>query len=127
MDEIVSEYKEVLLSCFSFEGRLNRRPFWTYAIITFLIQIIAFCIMTAVVTLTATAFNAQNGPNLFAGLALFAFMAFFIIFELILGISTLGPQARRLRDGGFSPWLLLLHLCQFSIVVLVLLCLESKD
>ena len=128
MDEIISDYKEVLHSCFSFEGRLTRKPFWTYTIITFLIQMLGFLVVFAVFGIVTVLMGGHaNEGNLFVGILLFGFMALFLIFEMVLGFSTIGPQARRLRDGGFSPWLLLLHLCQFSIVVLVLLCIESKD
>ena len=129
MDEIIRDYKEVLFSCFSFEGRLTRKPFWTYIIITFIIQMLGFFIIFGVFGLPTVIFGGQNTGqgNFLVGLGLFAFMALFIFIETVIGFSTIGPQARRLRDGGFTPWLLLLHLCQFSIVVLILCCMESRD
>ena len=49
--------------------------------------------------------------------------------SIIYLVLTLGPSARRLRDAGFSPWFLFLHLLFKpigSIVLLVLFCMPTK-
>ena len=128
MDEILNDYRTVLFSCFSFDRKLRRKPFWTYIIITFFIQMLSFLITFAGVAIIGSKYgeNLNQAPPII-GFLFGAIVLFFILFEFALGISTIGPQVCRLRDGGFSPWLMLLHFCQLSIVVFVLLCLESKD
>jgi uncharacterized membrane protein YhaH (DUF805 family) len=48
---------------------------------------------------------------------------------LALLLPTLGITARRLRDGGFTPWLLLLYLIPGlgALIVLILCLLPSKQ
>ncbi len=51
------------------------------------------------------------------------------ICSLAVLLPSLAIAARRLRDGGFSPWLLLLGLIPVIgwIVLLILYCLPSKN
>ncbi len=53
----------------------------------------------------------------------------FVVFSLAIILPSLAIGARRLRDGGFSPWLLLLALIPFlgSLILLVLFLLPSKN
>ncbi len=128
MDEIFNDYRSVLFSCFSFDKKLKRKPFWTFIVINILIQIMSFLITFAGVGIIVSNYgeNLNQAPPAI-GFLFFAIILLTILFQFGIGITTIGPQICRLRDGGFSPWLFLLHFCQLSLVVFVLLCLESKE
>jgi len=104
-----------------FEGKANREQFWYYALVYFVLY---FAVMIALAILGAIC--AAISYKL---AAIVSVLGLLIYLALALGLllPTLGIAARRLTDGGFSPWLLLLGLIPFGgFVVLVLCALPSK-
>ena len=86
-----------------FSGRATRTQFWLFAL---------FCVILLAIL------RALLGSGLILALCVLA-----------LFLPNLAIAARRLRDGGFSPWLLLLSLIPFigQLILLVLFLLPSKN
>lgn len=93
-----------------FKGRATRKQFWLFILFTMLIMFIIGVIF-GLIGLPGKVVNTVT-----------------IILELGLFLPSLAIEARRLRDGGFSPWLLLIGLIPFIgwLVLIVLFCLPSK-
>jgi uncharacterized membrane protein YhaH (DUF805 family) len=93
-----------------FGGRSSRSEFWYIAL---------WSVLISLVTSIGTAAFEDLGVVV-SGLS------------IILGLATLLPGIalvlRRLRDAGFSPWLILLNFVPFvgAIVVLILCAMASK-
>ena len=83
-----------------FAGKEGRKNFWLTVLVNFIISAILGAVLPAV-----------SG-----------------IFGLAILIPSLAMGVRRLRDGGFTPWLILLALIPFLgwLALLVLYCLPSK-
>lgn len=90
-----------------FAGKANRKQFWLFVLFNFLV----FLVLSIVL-----GFFGKAGDILY------------FICQLAVLLPTLGIAARRLRDGGFSPWLLLIGLIPVLgwIVLLVLYIMPSK-
>ena len=90
-----------------FAGKATRKQFWLYVLWSFIIFFVLGIIFS---------FCGNVGKTLG------------IICELAVLLPSLGIAARRLRDGGFTPWLLLLALIPVlgGLILLVLYLLPSK-
>lgn len=90
-----------------FAGKANRKQFWLFVLFNFLV----FLVLSIVLN-----FLGKTGDVIY------------FICQLAVLLPSLGIAARRLRDGGFSPWLLLIGLIPVLgwIVLLVLYLLPSK-
>lgn len=91
-----------------FGGRATRTQYWLYVLFYFIV---------AIVLSVLCHFLGRVGS------------AITNLYGLALLLPSLGIAARRLRDGGFSPWLLLLLLLPFIgwLILLVLYLLPSKN
>ena len=83
-----------------FAGKEERKKFWLTVLVNFIISAVLGAVLPAV-----------SG-----------------IFGLAILIPSLAMGVRRLRDGGFTPWLILLALIPFLgwLALLVLCCMPSK-
>lgn len=93
---------------FDFSGKATRKQFWLYV----LFYVIVFIILGLVL-----GFLGKTGNVIY------------YLCVLAMLLPNLGIAARRLRDGGFSPWLLLLSLIPFigAIILFILYLLPSKQ
>lgn len=93
-----------------FKGRATRKQFWLFTLFMFLIVFL----LGMILGIAGVGRSATNMINLIIQIAVF--------------LPSLAIAARRLRDGGFSPWLLLIGLIPFIglLVLIVLYCLPSK-
>ena len=91
-----------------FSGKATRTQFWMFALWNFIISFVLGLICGIFLKNYADTVS--------------------MIYSLALLLPALGIAARRLRDGGFSPWLLLLLLIPVIgwIALLVLYCMPSK-
>ena len=117
MEQYKADFLEVMKECFKFDGTLNRTKFWTYSLVLF----VASFLLNGCIQVVGKVIN-NNIIMIVIGLLSF-------IISVAIWAITLGPAIRRLRDGGFSPWLYLVGLvpCVGGIGLLVLLCLPSKE
>ncbi len=92
---------------FDFTGKADRKQFWLFVLFNFLV----FLVLSIVL-----GFLGKTGDVVY------------FVCQLAVLLPSLGIAARRLRDGGFSPWLLLIGLIPVLgwIVLLVLYLLPSK-
>ena len=90
-----------------FVGKATRKQFWLWV----LWYIIVFVVLSLVL-----GFLGKVGQTIYW------------LCCLAVILASLGIQARRLRDGGFSPWLLLLLLLPVlgALILLILYLLPSK-
>lgn len=109
----------------AFSGRASRSEYWWWALVAAVIGIVLNILVSAgTMESTSAALGATPayGPVGILG----------IVLSLIWGLATIVPSlavsARRLHDGNFSGWLLLLHLIPIlgSIAVLILMILPSN-
>ena len=86
-----------------FGGRATRTQFWLFVLFNFIIGLVL-------------GFFGKTGQTIA------------YIYQLVVLLPYLAIAARRLRDGGFTPWLLLLFLLPIIgwIILLVLFLLPSK-
>lgn len=98
-----------------FGGRATRTQYWAFVGWNIVVAIL-FAIVAAILGRIAGALGGIT-------------TVVYYLFELAILLPALGLAARRLRDGGFSPWLLLLALVPFvgGIVLLVLFLMPSKN
>ena len=117
MEQFKADFLEVLNERFKFDGVLNRTKFWTYTIILFLANMVLNGGLQIVGKIISNSIF-----SILIALTL-------LVLNVAVWVITLGPAIRRLRDGGFSPWLYLVVLvpCVGGIGLLVLLCLPSKE
>lgn len=113
---MIRAYKEFWIKSFDFAGRTRRIDFW----LAFVANILALILVILIGALIAPVFTGSSGtmPTILVSL--------YAIATIIPNISI---QLRRLRDAGFSPWLLLLSLLPYlgGIVLLALYCRGSKN
>lgn len=97
-----------------FGGRATRTQYWAFVGFNFLVYIALF-ILTAMLGQMSDSLATLSG-------------IIYMLFSLAIFLPSLAIAARRLRDGGFSPWLLLLWLVPFvgGLILLVLFLLPSK-
>ena len=95
-----------------FSGRATRKQFWLFVLWAILIPFI--------VGIIGGLSGSQSVQTALTPLVL--------LYELLLIIPYIAIGARRLRDGGFSPWLLLLMLIPGigGLILLILFLLPSK-
>ena len=89
---------------FDFSGRTSRKDFW----LTWLCLILLGIVIGVVTVLVP------------------ALMFISWIFSLLILIPSLAMGARRLRDAGFSPWLMLLLLIGIGGLILIILWIFPK-
>ena len=94
---------------FNFSGTTGRRLFWLWVLSIFLIVFVLGLIDVLVVD-PALGVPA-SGPDVQNPLA-WLFSLFVIIPNIAMGV-------RRLRDAGYSPWLMLLGLIPFVNLILI--------
>lgn len=112
---MILAYKEFWIKSFDFAGRTRRIDFW----LAFVANILALILVILIGALIAPVFTGSSGAMPTVLVSLYA------IGTVIPNISI---QLRRLRDAGFSPWLILLSLAPYigGVVLLVLYCRGSK-
>lgn len=101
---MVNLIKTFFSKYFDFSGRTSRKDFWLTWLLLFLLTIV-IGVITAVVPVI--------------GIVTW-------IWSLIILIPSLAMGARRLRDAGFSPWLLLLLLIGIGALILIILWIFPK-
>ena len=92
-----------------FSGKATRTQFWLFTLINFIVSV-------AIGFVCGKFLDAQYSTIVNG------------IYGLALLLPSLGIAARRLRDGGFSPWLLLLLFIPFIgwLALLILYLMPSK-
>lgn len=92
-----------------FGGKATRTQFWMFVLINFIVSFVLGIVCGML-------FKEQTASIISS------------IYSLALLLPSLGIGARRLRDGGFSPWLLLLFLIPVIgwLVLLILYIMPSK-
>ena len=100
-----NNYVAVLKKYVEFSGRANRPEFWWFVLANFLVSLLVLII--------AGIIHVPALSNLYS---------------LAVLLPSLAVGARRLRDAGFSPWLLLLGLIPLLgwIALIVLYAMPSK-
>lgn len=94
---LVNNYVSVLKKYVEFKGCASRSEFWWFALVSFLVSIL-LGIIAGIVHLPLS-----------------------ILYFLAVLLPSIAVGARRLRDAGFSPWLMLLlliPLVQLALIVL---------
>ena len=91
-----------------FSGRATRTQFWMFALINFIVSVVLGIVCGMFLKEQASIIS--------------------VVYSLALLLPSLGIAARRLRDGGFSPWFLLLGVIPFIgwIILLILYIMPSK-
>ena len=97
-----------------FGGKATRTQYWAYVGFNILVYI-AILIVAAILGKMAAALGT-------------IVMVLYFLFSLAILLPSLAIAARRLLDGGFSPWLLLVGLIPGigGLILLVLFLLPSK-
>ncbi|MCL2888767.1 MAG: DUF805 domain-containing protein [Elusimicrobia bacterium] len=114
MNILVESVKDAFRKYFVIDGRATRPQYWYYVLALFLIGIAA--------GIVAAVFG-----KIAAILGALVWIVFFL-WELAVIIPSITVAVRRLHDAGFSGWWLLLSLTGIGgIVVLVMLCLPTKN
>lgn len=133
MSYFVDMYKNYV----NFSGRATRKQFWCAYGIWLAIYVVLYIL--AVVGGLGSILSMQTSGDMsrLSGVGMSGFgmlmMGLMAIFSLGSLLPLLAIEVRRLRDAGFQWWVLLLCIvgnCAFgigSIVLLVLLCLPTKD
>lgn len=104
-------FSQAVRTCFAkykdFSGTATRSEYWYFQLFLFV------CVIGALLFI-----GWRNSPMM--GLWL-------VLALLAMVLPSLAVSARRLRDGGFSPWLLVLHFVPYvgSFVLFVLFCMPS--
>lgn len=91
-----------------FAGKADRKHFWLWVLFNFLVFLVLSIIL---------GFFGKAGSILY------------FVCQLAILLPSLGIAARRLRDGGFTPWLLLLLILPVIgwLVLFVLYLMPSKN
>ena len=109
MNAINTYFVDVLKNHYiDFKGHASRTQFWMYTLFSFVAMLLVGIIVS---------FLGETLGKIIMWLIYLAFL-----------LPNLGIAARRLRDGGFSPWLLLISLIPAlgNLVLLILFCLPTK-
>lgn len=95
---------------FDFSGRATRTQFWMWVLWNLIISFV----LGLVLGIAGISANTSN--------------VIMWIYSLALFFPALGIAARRLKDGSFTPWLLLLNLVPVLgwIILLILYIMPSK-
>jgi uncharacterized membrane protein YhaH (DUF805 family) len=106
-----------------FSGRASRSEYWWWALVSAVVGIVLNIIVGAGSTATtSTGLSSSPGPGSTFGFILVG------IWTLATIIPSIALAVRRLHDGNFSGWLLLLGLVPFlgTLAVLVFMILPSN-
>lgn len=104
-----------------FEGVATRQQYWMYVLVQALL-FIGLGIVVGIVTVVL-GFISQDIAFI-VGLILGGVIG---LISLALLLPSVAIAVRRLRDAGFTPWLLLLGIIGLAIIPLILCMLPSKD
>lgn len=105
-----------------FEGTATRQQYWMYILMQI---IVGFVLGIVLGTLSAIFGMISENLGMIIGVLIMILAG---LISLALLLPSLGIAVRRLRDAGFSPWLILLALIPVgNLIVLILLCLPSKS
>ena len=98
-----------------FGGKATRTQYWAYFGFNMLIYVLVL-ILSGIFGKMADALGMLV-------------LGVYALFSLAIFLPSLAIAARRLRDGGFTPWLLLIGLIPGigGLILLVLLLLPSKN
>lgn len=110
----MKEYVNMIKSTFDFEGRSTFNDFWKAQIFSIVVDLL-FCML-------ALPFAGDERLFLIACLALSS------LYSILIFLPSLSLMVRRLRDAGFSPWLIFVGVIPFfgQVILIVLLCSRSK-
>jgi uncharacterized membrane protein YhaH (DUF805 family) len=107
----------------TFSGRASRSEYWWWTLVSVVVSIILNILVgTGSAATTSTGVSSSLGPGATLG----------FILVVIWGLGTIIPSlalgVRRLHDGNFSGWLLLLALVPFlgTLAVLIFMILPSN-
>ena len=94
-----------------FSGRASRKQFWMFVLFYFLVNLV-LAILSRIDGAVGMVFTLVT-----------------VLYYFGLLLPTLAAAARRLRDAGLSPWLLLLSLVPFlgNLILLVMCLLPTKE
>jgi uncharacterized membrane protein YhaH (DUF805 family) len=95
---------------FDFSGKATRMQFWMWVLWNFIVAFVLGLVLGLVGVKADTSSTIS------------------MIYTFALLLPSLGIAARRLRDGGFSPWFLLLMLVPFIgwLILFILYLMPSK-
>ncbi|NBZ89738.1 DUF805 domain-containing protein [Stagnihabitans tardus] len=123
-----TESVKAVYSASIFPGRAARSEFWWFALFQFLVAIVIYAVMGAVMGLTMTPeVMMAGGPS--GGAFAFVFIAMLVIyaFSTLNMIPSLAVAARRLHDRDMSALWLFLGFVPFvgALALLVIFCLPG--
>ncbi len=98
-----------------FGGKATRTQYWAFVgwnILVYIACLIVSLILAKIASVLGT-----------------LVLAVYVLFELAILLPSLALAARRLRDGGFTPWLLFVALIPGlgGLILLVLFLMPSKN
>ena len=113
---MTNSYRSFWSKSFIFKGRTARSDFWLAAAANAIVIIAVLALGALLVGLWGD--SATVGP-----------IAFLVIYSLAAIVPNISIQVRRLRDAGFSPWLLLLSLIPYlgGIILFIMYLQPSKS
>lgn len=128
--------KRYFKGIFTFSGRASRGEFWwgylAVAIVGLILGIVVGIVSGVETAALITSYSASYDPYAVSSAppvpivtTILGIIA--LIVSIPLAIATLAAGARRLRDAGFPPLLLLLSLVGLGIVWLIMCALPTKD
>jgi uncharacterized membrane protein YhaH (DUF805 family) len=117
-----------------FHGRASRSEYWwaqlAVQLYVLAVSLLATVLLVVMLVATIPTSSSSQGGGTAAGLGLGAVLAFYGVLIVLIApvtLPTYSAGARRLRDAGFSPWLLLLGLVPLgSYAVLVLTIMPTR-
>jgi len=113
---MINSYRSFWRKSFDFKGRTARPDFWLAAAANTIVIIAVLALGALLVGLWGD--SATAGP-----------ITFLVIYSLGAIVPNISIQVRRLRDAGFSPWLLLLSLIPYlgGIILFIMYLQPSKS
>lgn len=114
--------KKFFSNYFNFSGKTTVKEFW----LTFL-SLLVFEFLLWILFAVCTAGAAGAGSTVLGALATLL-IVLLVLFGLAIFIPCLAMWCRRLRDGGFSPWLILIALIPGigGLILFILSFMPSK-
>ncbi|QCR20401.1 DUF805 domain-containing protein [Agrococcus sp. SGAir0287] len=127
--------KRYVKGIFTFSGRASRGEFWwgylALAIVSVILGIIVGIVAGVESAALVASYSSSVAVDPYAAppvpIATVIVSILLAIVTIPIAIMTLAAGARRLRDAGFSPLLLLLSLVGLGIVWLIMCALPTKD
>lgn len=110
----------------TFSGRASRSEYWWWTLVSVAVSIVLNIIIGAGAAATTTASSLSSTPALGPG-AIVGYILL-VIWALATIVPSLALVVRRLHDGNFSGWLLLIVLVPFlgALALLVFMILPSN-